>query len=387
MAAPDTSAPNYALEVNNTPVAKGVKQLIKKVEFESTDGMADVMKLTCINPENQLTNAKIFQPGNEIFLWMGYGSDLRPIGRAIIAKHRPDFPTDGMPMLQVVGYTKDHKMMDNAPEKAKAAKGKHGRLYKDEKYSEAVKTIAASGFYKMDADVDDTPEASQNFIQKVGLKDYDFVQGLANLTGFIFWVDGDATGKWTLHFKNPETLKEGDKEYKFEYNFGDLTSILSFQPEMLIRDLETKIKVQCKNTKTGKLVEFDIEEDNNQSPDVEASGDPTGEIKGAYTTASDIKIYIGDFSFEMIGNRKFRDASEVQNWARQWFRRNREQFIIGSGRLIGVEDLMARQIHDLSGLGQGYDGKYYFTKVRHIQSEEDGYVCEFSARKVVPAVA
>lgn len=385
--ASDSSAPNYALEVNGQPVAKGIKQLIKKVEYESTDGMADLMKITCINPEDQLSNAKVFQPGNEIFLWMGYGSSLKPIGRAIVAKHRPDFPTDGMPMLQVVAYTKDHKMMDNAPEKSKADAGKHGRIYKNEKYSEAVKTIAQSDFYKMEVDVDDTPESAKEFIQKVGLKDYDFVQGLSNLTGYVFWVDGDANGKWTLHFKDPTKLKEGDKLYKFLYNIGDMTSLLSFQPEMLIRDLETKIKVQFFNIKKGKPDEFEIEEDNNQSPDVEAQGDMTGDIQKPYTTASDLKLYIGDFSFEMIGNRKFKDASDLQNWARQWFRRNREQFIIGSGRLIGVEDLMARQTHELEGLGQGYDGKYYFTKVRHVQSEDLGYVCEFSARKVVPPVA
>lgn len=277
--------------------------------------------------------------------------------------------------------------MDNAPEKSKDNAGKHGRIHKDKKYSEVVEEIAKSSHYKMEADVDPTPESPKNFVHKVGLKDYDFVQGLSNITGFIFWVDADKTGRWTLHFKDPATLKEQEVERTFYYNQGDLSSLLSFKPELLIRDLETKVKVQAKDNKTGKLIEFEVEEDSNQAPDIKAQGTMTDKINGNYTTASDIKLFIGDFSFDIVGNRNFKDAQEAQAWARQWFRRNREQFILASGETIGIEDLMARQVHTLKGLGQGYDGKYYFTKVKHVYSENDGYICDFAVRKMVPLVA
>lgn len=382
----DTSAPNYDLEIDGTFIGDGVRQMIQKVEYESADGMADVARIHCVNPEFALTDAKTFAPGNEMSLYMGYGQALKHIGRVIIAKQRPEFPEEGMPKLVVIGYTKDHKMMDNAPEKSKAAAGKHGRIHKNKKYSEAVEEIAQSQYYKMTPDVDATPESPLEFVHKVGLKDFDFIQGLSNITGFIFWVDADSSGEWKLHFKDPEKLNEQEKKRKFYYNLGDMSSLLSFKPELLIRDLETKIKVQAKNTKTGKLIEFEVEESNDGSPDVQAKGNVTGKLDKGYTTASDIKLFIGDFSFDLVGNRKFKDAADAQSWAKQWFRRNREQFILASGRTIGVEDLMARQTHALEGLGIAYDGDYYFTKVKHVIDITDGYVCEIAARKVVPPV-
>lgn len=384
MAASETINPNYDIQVNGVSIPFGIRQFIKRVEYESADGMADVAKIIATNPDDVLSNAKVFQPGNEISIYMGYGSQLKHIGRVGLVKQRPQFPQDGMPMLTAVGYTRDHEMMDNAPEKSKKQKGKGGRHYREAPYSEAVFDRASD--YGMSPDID-TTKGVFNYVQKVGLKDYEFVQGLANLTGFIFWVDGDENGVWTLHFRDPERLQEQDREFTFNYKLGDLSSILSFTPEMLIKDFDTKIKVQTKALKTGLLEEFEIEESNDASPDVEAAGDPTGEIDKPYSTASDIKLYIGDFSFDFIGSKKFRTSQEVLLWARQWFRRMRENFILANGKLIGTEELMARQTHTLKGLGTGYDGKYYFTRVRHIVSDTDGYICEFNARKVVPPVA
>lgn len=384
MAADETVAPNYDIQINGVSIDVGIRQFIRRVEYESSDGMADIAKITAINPDGVLSEAKVFQPGNEISIYMGYGSALKHIGRVGLVKQRPRFPEDGMPMLNVVGYTRDHEMMDNAPEKSKKVKGKGGRHYKQAPYSDAVIDRAID--YGFIPQVDHT-SGFFNFVQKVGLRDYEFVQGLSNLTGFVFWVDGDEKGKWTLHFKDPTQLKEQDTEYTFQYNAGDFTSLLSFTPEMLIKDFDTKIKVQAKNTQDGLLKTFEIEESNDASPDVKVIGDPTGELDKPYSTASDIKIYIGDFSFDIIGTKQFKTDQEVLLWARQWFRRMRENFILASGKLIGTEDIMARQTHTLKGVGKAYDGKYYFSRVRHIVADDVGYVIEFNARKVVPPVA
>lgn len=378
-----TLAPDYDIQVNGKSIDVGVRQLIQRVEYESTDGIADMAKITAINPDNALGNAKTFQPGNELSIFMGYGGELKHVGRVFLVKQRPQFPSSGMPMLNVVGYTKDHKMMDHAPEKSKKEGGKGGRFYKEAAYSDAVTDRAND--YQMTPDVDPT-QGAFNFIQKVGLKDYEFVQGLANLTGFVFWVDGDENGKWTLHFKDPETLQEQERELTFKYNQGDMSGLLSFQPEMLIKGFDTKIKVQVKDYKSGKLMESEVEETSEQAPDIQDTGDPSEVLDKSYSTASDMKIYVGDYSFDIISNKKFKTDAEVLAWAKQWFRRQRENFILAKGTTIGVEDLMARQIHNFEGLGEGYDGKYYFTRVRHICSSSEGYLCEFDVRKVVPTV-
>lgn len=370
-----TLAPRFSIHVEGTSVDHNIQQFIKHVEYESTDGMADLLRLRCANPDSIVSNAKIFQPGNEVSLFVGYKNPLKHIGRAIIQKQIPSFPQSGEQTLSVVGYTKDSLLADNSPEESKK------RRFLDYKYSDAVRDVATR--YGMEEDVDNTPDKPRNWFQKSGVSDYELVQGLANITGFVFWVDGDENGVWTLHFRDPNTIVEQEKEYTFIYNNGDLSSLLSFRPELLIKGSKTKISVVVKDRKNGKVIKVEVEEENNSAPDVEVLGDPTSDVDGQYTSGSDIKLYFGDYSFETISNKRFRDEESAALWAQQWFRRQRENFILATGSCIGTEDLMARQKHHIQNTSPAYDGEYYFSKVRHVLNN-NGYNCNFSCRRLVP---
>lgn len=376
-------APTFAVEVEGKELEYGVMQFCESVEYESADGMADVARIRAVNPDFLLSNAKVFQPGNEMAIWMGYGSELEYVGRVIIAKQVPNFPQSGMPTIQVVGYTKDSKMMDNEPKKPKKEGGKGGRVFKDATFAEAVADRAND--YDLGPEIDDTADQPHNFIQRPGVSDYEFVQGLANLNGYVFWVEGLEDGTWVLYFKKPESLASlQDKKYTFKYNEGDNSTLLSFQPEFLIKGAITDMEVVVKDNRTGKVLKAEVKEESNKSPDIQAAGNPTGEVTDELTTASDVKLFFNDFSFNVNTNRRFKTQKEVEEWAKQWFRRMRENFILSRGRLIGVGNLRARQTHSLDGVGNTYNGDYYFTKVKHICSKTEGYVIDFAARKVVP---
>lgn len=376
-------APTFAVEVEGKELEYGVMQFCESVEYESADGMADVARIRAVNPDFLLSNAKVFQPGNEMAIWMGYGSELEYVGRVIIAKQVPNFPQSGMPTIQVVGYTKDSKMMDNEPKKPKKEGGKGGRVFKDATFAEAVADRAND--YDLGPEIDDTADQPHNFIQRPGVSDYEFVQGLANLNGYVFWVEGLEDGTWVLYFKKPESLASlQDKKYTFKYNEGDNSTLLSFQPEFLIKGAITDMEVVVKDNRTGKVLKAEVKEESNKSPDIQAAGNPTGEVTDELTTASDVKLFFNDFSFNVNTNRRFKTQKEVEEWAKQWFRRMRENFILSRGRLIGVGNLRARQTHSLDGVGNTYNGDYYFTKVKHMCSKTEGYVIDFAARKVVP---
>lgn len=403
------NAPNFSIKIEGAEIPIGIRQLVQRLEYESAEGMADALKVTVLDPDfvppkgvggesiGRLSETKIFQPGNEVSVAMGYGGQLQHIGRAIIRKTRPSFPANNTPTIEVIAYTKDSAMMDNAPEKSKKVKGKGGRRFKDVKYSEAVRERAAD--YGFSLDVDETPEEPRSFIQKVGLSDYDFVNGLANLTGFLFWVDGDAEGIWTLHFRDPEKIAAAgssdsvsiqEKKYTFKYNQGAFSSLLAFEPELAIQGAITKLKAVTKDVVTGKLIEVEFTEENDRAPEtkVAISGDTLSAVdqvlEGEHTTASDIKLYLNDFAFEIRANRRFRTEQGLAAWARQWFRRQRENFIMARGATIGVETLKARQIHAMTGIGASLSGDYYFSRVNHIMSDTQGYMCDFNCRKVVP---
>jgi phage protein D len=368
-----TLAPKYSIKVAKTTVDNNIRQFVRHIEYESADGMADLMRIRCLNPDSIISNAKIFQPGNEVSLFIGYKEPLIHVGRVVIQKSIPNFPENGEQTISVVGYTKETTF--SKPEKSKK------RRFADYKYSDAVSDIAAR--YDMDEDIDPTPEKPRNWIQKANVNDYEMVQGLANITGFVFWVDGDENGIWTLHFRDPEKLEEQDKQYTFKYNDGPNSTLLSFRPELLVKDSKTKITVVVKDRRTGKQIKTTIEEESDASPDVEVMNDPTSELDGAYTTGSDIKLYFGDFSFDVISNKRFRSEEQAKFWAQQWFRRNKEDFILASGSTIGLETLMARQKHFIENTSVGFDGEYYFSKVKHVFND-NGYKCFISCRKLVP---
>lgn len=415
------NAPNFDLSVNGNRVADGIRACITSLEYESSDGMHDQLKLTISDPQTDSTgrllvrDSKLFLPGNELSLWLGYGPLLRHVGRAIIRKIKPSFPANAMPSMEVIAYTKDSMMSDTSPEnikdkkvvgkkkkKVKEVKSKAGRRFKQFTYSEAVSTRAAD--YGFILDIDPSPDPPSDFIQKAHMTDYNFVRGLANLCGFLFWVDGDEQGNWTLHFKDPSKLSQSDlqeKEYTFKYNEQDYSTLLSFDAELAITHAVTKLKAEAKDWRTGKLITASIEEENDDSPDVfvdptsagpsantskPATLSPKGnEILTAAGSGSTVKLFLEEFSFEVKTNRFFETPAALALWANSWFRRYRELFIIGNGSLIGIETLMARQIHTLHGLGTLFDGKYYFTRVRHVFGS-GGYNIDFSARRVVPAL-
>jgi phage protein D len=383
LAGTDRVAPAFELSVQGQKQNIGITQLIQRVEYESADGMADAAKITAINPGFILSKKKAFQPGNEMQLAFGYGTNLVHVGAFLVVEQTPNYPQDGIPTITVKGFTRDTQMMKNAPEKSKGEKGKHGRLFKEMKYSEAVKHVAET--YGWAADVDDTPQAETDFIQKVGVTDYQFVRGLANITGFYFWVDGDANGKWTLHFKALENLAQ-EKIYTFRYNVGDSSSLLSFKPTLLVDGATTKLRVVVKDPKSGKLMETEIEEEN-ESPDADATNAATEDINEEHVAGSAVKVYIKDFAFNITADRKLKTEEEIKLWAAEWFRRQRENFILGRGKTIGLETLMARQVHNVVGLEGHIDGEYYFSRVKHVFDNQQGYLCDFNARKVVPRIA
>lgn len=376
----ERTAPAFELYVQGEKQKIGVTQLIQRLEYESADGMADIATISAVNPGFVLSKKKAFQPGNEMSISFGYGTKLVHVGSFLVVEQTPTYPEDGIPTISVKGFTRDVQMMKRAPEKSKGEKGKHGRLFKEMKYSEAVKHIAET--YGWASDVDDTPQPETDFIQKVGVTDYQFVRGLANITGFYFWVDGDSSGKWTLHFKALENLSQ-EKVYTFRYNVGDLSSLLSFTPTLLIDGATTKIRVVVKDPKSGKLMETEIEEDN-EAPDADATGSSTEDIKEKETTGSAVKLYIKDFAFNAVADRKLKTDAEIKAWAAQWFQRQKENFVMGRGKTIGLETLMSRQVHKIQGLGSHLDGDYYFARVKHIFDSDHGYLCDFNARKVVP---
>lgn len=369
----DLLAPRFIVDIGGE-LDTGITQFVESVTYESADGMADMAKLVIQNPKLDLQDLKVFQPGNEMSIWLGYGTrEFEHIGRVVLRRTTWQFPRDGTPKINVSGYTLDAKMMDNSPEKSKR------RRFVDMKFSDIV-TLVGLDYKIANFDVDETEDEPTTRAQVAGVSDYQVIKGAANITGYFFWVDGDENGEWTLHFKSPANVLEGQEtDFLFSYNNGDLSTLFSFNPELLIQGTTTKLKVQFYDPKKKKTVTEEVEADL-ESPDLQAAAEAEAN-EDELENAVSIKIFFQDFSFETETKKKFKTAGEAKRWAAQWFRRQREAFILGNGEIPGVESLRARQIHTLDGIGNTLVGKWYFSRVKHILNTNSGYECKFDARK------
>jgi len=397
--ADDFLAPSFSVHIDGQELFGEISSAIESVTYESIDGIADMAKVVVNNPDFMLTDSKLFQIGNEMDIWIGYGTKRSHVGAAQIVRAEPDFPENAVPKIVLTGYTAEHRMMDARPNKgkggfpapkAKTLRGKkappkppapnRGAWDKTTPIHDIVAEKARS--YGFEADIDDVPGPSKSIIQKMEMSDYELVKGLSNYTGYLFWVDGDGTGTWTLHFKKPEGNPSGqEKKYTFKYNLGDKTTLLGYQPEMVLRGAVSKLRAEYYDPDKGKLTYIEVEDDAAQV-DTEFTGDVAEEITEEHTSAGAVKLFLGEFSIEVITNKRFKNPGELQRWAQTWFKRQRDNFVNGRGKVIGVESLRARQVHALEGIGVGLSGDHYFSRVKH-QCDANGYWCDFTARKVI----
>lgn len=388
--------PMFRVMLEGRPLGDNVSQFIQRIEYESAEGIIDVAKFTVSNPNFVMSSRNVFVPGLEMDIFMGYGeANLERIGRVVLRRPKVTFPLDGTPMLEVIGYTKDFLMRERRPKSGKAVAQRKGEPKQKpvswEGFSLKEMIDVKASDWNMEPDVDNIPwGASTNAIQPISLSDYEYLQSLANITGSYFWIDYDAKiSKWKLHFKagGDRDVAVQDKTFEFIYNFGDFSTLLNFEPQFMYDDHYTQIRVQApmKHPYLGVIGYEDIllVEDEETEPAPVFSREPE-ELKKDWKDAESIRLFVGDYSFHVATPVWIWKASALEDWARQWWRKMRTHFITGNGSVIGHPALKARQVHKLTGLGKPWDGEYYFSRVRHIMAEGEGYRCEFSARKKLP---
>ena len=142
------ATPHYLIDIGGTELDEGITQFVESVEYDSADGMADMAKIVVQNPDLQLQDLKIFQPGNEMSLWLGYDRTLDHVGRTVIRKTNWNFPEDDIPGVVVTGYTLDSVMMDNEPELSK------DRRFENLSFSGVVEQVA-SRYPGLEIDIDE----------------------------------------------------------------------------------------------------------------------------------------------------------------------------------------------------------------------------------------
>lgn len=445
----DDLAPKFRLLINDQPLNVDVNALIKSIEYESALDMADMLKITVDNPGlidpdspfPDWTGHKAFQPGNEVSAYIGYGDASKTanfVGRAMWAKHLPNFPKEGMPQLDLTGYDLSHRLMDkegpiinagNFRANPKTARpigtvDDQGQVLVNILHSDVVENLAAK--YNMDTDVDPTT-IKTNLVIKKGRKHYELIRGLANINNRDFWVDYNiVTKRWVMHWK----IKDRDQPAQYVFRYGTNASLsnektstsgtlLSVEPEYGLRESVSTVTVSFFDTKAQTWVQAIVIEDADGPNPIYLPGGglaqraavarrPRPLLPGAVssrprkeTRAKILKSQAHDVIAEALDNAsafsiaaggvnidlkhpgiRFATPADAAAFCLRWFQARQDNFITVKATTIGVETLRARQTHYLKGIGTRLSGNYFFTRVRHVLSE-DSYTCDITANKVI----
>lgn len=375
---PPTIAPSITITVNGTDLEADVTQFVTKCVVEQSQEVADKITLTVANPREDtlgggysdvfaFVDSKVFQPGNEIVVSMGYDGEEQVVGAGVIQRFLPKFPDSGFPMLTIIAYDGSVLLMDGET-------SQEGMVWEDTSHTDVVYNLANDNSIIVDPDIAVT-NSEKSTIKKPGMSDWELIQGLARLHGYYAKVRWDeAVNDWVLYWG--EDIWAQETEYTFEYG----STLLSFFPEFGIRNAPSGVKLQYfdQDTKTWEAVEFKEEK---KGEEVKFKGPE--KLEEEILSSTSFRIASGGVAVEIVPGMNFETAEEAQQYAERWFRARKDQFIMGRGKTIGLEYVHVGHIHNITNIGVQLSGRYQFTTVRHIFDNQAGYTTEFFAHKVL----
>lgn len=271
---PDLMAPGFALFVEDTALSIDVTEYVQSIRYEQSVDMASAVHVQLANPGHRFTDVKLLAPGNELDVWMGYGNNLSHIGRATLIRHLPSFPSDGVPMLELVGYDRMHALTQNETKigdnDARRLREKEGKMHRGTIGAVVSQLLLKYGLkpdispaYMTRLLPGSTPLQVGTAYQRRGTSDAEFLRALANLVDAETFVEyrpleasiqgllvrrttltprAAATGLWVGVFREPpKSAKEAF--YIFRYGQGDASSIVNADLEFGLPAAITELTV------------------------------------------------------------------------------------------------------------------------------------------------
>ena len=412
-------APRYMIMSGDHEIGDDVTHLIRDIHVDFDVDKATEIIISAHDPDGDLRDMPYFPPGGLIHVFGGFGDSLNYLASGEIVRWVPVYPRGETPSISIHAYDGSHASMDRQGHKG-------GSVMKNVRDSRVVthKITEHMGFL---ADVDET-DGIFSRIQRKGISDYQFVKRLALLNDFYFWVDYDLNKKrWVGHFRDKGKLrKEQQLMYSFFYNNDIAVSLLEFKLDFSMRGMPTDIEIVSFNPDEKKSIKAVSQEtrgkflkhapgpgttdpserkkkrrrdniythkinepttfhglgeilwkrqlvEDSTFADMEKLGPPAKGTTLTFTCFGQ-RIYA-------VSDKPFTNMKQASGWAARFMKNRLENFIHGSGAVVGTTPLRPRQIHYL-GTGDRFGGRWEFVKCTHKILTDGPYEVAFDARRM-----
>ena len=360
-------APTFEILVEGQDLLKAGVEVIS-VNVDNTLDGADTFSFSIFNafdPINReissfVENVLVFDA--EVEIKFGYGSQIKTIMFGIITAVKINFPSGGVPQVDVSGFDISYRMM----------KEKKPRSWNKKKDHEVVEELAneyqlqtsSSGqdpFPSGEKTIDDTEPEYEQIVKQEKENDFEFLTRLSERNYYEFFIFNK-----TIFFRKPRHKSQPIVTLEWQ------VSLVSFSPDLNIAERVFQVDVIGQNTTDDKK---------NITATAKIFND---EIKKIFLHKF-ISSATGEQSTEQIIKEQVKQPvtseEHAKNLAKSILLKKHEEVLKGNGESIGVPDILAGTNIDLKGLGSKFSNTYYIEKTNHSISSS-GYKTTFNVKRV-----
>jgi phage protein D len=345
-----TFNPKHRIVIEGQDMRKLLDDDVVSLSFEDHIEEADAVTFEITNRKNQWIDHALFDRGNAVELYLGYGPQPPKLFEGVIAVVEPHFPSDGVPTLSITAYDRSYLLRK---------KGDRDEAYPDRTPNDLVREIAQRYRFREGEIVtpDETPE--RRYFQQESQSDWDFLMGIAKEIGFELYLE-----LGVLHFRKPKTRPE-----TVPGTFAYRDNLQSFEPSLSAEKPVSKVIVR--GWDEIKKQPFQVEVDDPFAADRDVLGEQSG---------SDFLDDGFGESVRILDDVVAANEAHARAIALAYFRQKEFELITATGSCVGDPELKAKRLIRIAGVGRKFSGTYYLTRVTH-RLDDGGYLCEFEAKR------
>lgn len=320
---------------------------------------------------------ELFDPGQEIELWMGYfkpvadakrkpgePEPLRLMLAGIITKLEPTFPAAGQPTLKISGANALIKM---------ATKQESFTYPKEMRDSEIAEQIGGRGNLTLgDMTIGVRTNEGAKGLEPVHpeavlqANQYDilFLIQMAHRNGYdVILQKEHKDGRDVMFLYFGPSTQDPPVNYVLEWG----KSLVEFQPTLKTANQVAELSVRAWDVQGKKAINVTVKRDDLPTR-------PMRDLDRLYRVEQGFKERA-----EIIADTPFRNEAEAKQYALDKLARLSKDMITAKGTTLGTPGLRAGRKFELQNLGRTFDGQYFVTSSTHTMGAK-GYLTEFEAR-------
>ena len=339
----DTSRmkPDFAVTLDGNKLQGEEAAAIIGVRVFQTRFGASAFEIVVSDPDLKWQGKPTFTECKEVKIELGVPGKLKLVFDGEVTAWRTELERSGPTVIVIRGMDRSHRMM-------RAHKTK---TYKDSTPLDCVSQIA--GDYGLTPKTKaGSPNPVKMFRFQANQTDFDFLRGMADLEGYMFWVEAKE-----LHFERPELSSTDD----CTFTFGE--DLKTFLPTANFRKPAASVEVGAWDT-TGKA----------EITGKAKKGDELWNVPGK-KPGTDVSKFTSSKTELSLVESQVGTQDHADTVAKAALTKRAMEFITAEVEVQGNPEVKPGAMVNLKKVGE-YSGHYYVTEANHFY-DAAGYNCIF----------